>query len=79
VISDVVADLIVEMDRTLNTTTVTITHDMKVAFKIADRVAMLHGGRIVEQGSPEEFQRSSNPIVQQFIEGRAEGPLTETA
>lgn len=79
VISDVVADLIVEMDRTLNTTTVTITHDMKVAFKIADRVAMLYGGRIVEQGSPEEFQRSSNPIVQQFIEGRAEGPLTETA
>lgn len=79
VISDVVADLIVEMDRTLNTTTVTITHDMKVAFKIADRVAMLFGGRIVEQGPPDVFQRSTNPIVQQFIEGRAEGPLTENA
>jgi phospholipid/cholesterol/gamma-HCH transport system ATP-binding protein len=76
VISDVVADLIREMDRTLNTTTISITHDMKVAFKIADRVAMLHHGRIVEQGTPEEFQRSPNPIVQQFIEGRAEGPLT---
>ncbi len=77
VISDVIAELIVEMDRTLNTTTVTITHDMKVAFKIADRVGMLYKGRIVEEGTPEEFQQSANPIVQQFIEGRAEGPLTE--
>jgi phospholipid/cholesterol/gamma-HCH transport system ATP-binding protein len=76
VISDVIADLIVEMDQTLHTTTVTITHDMKVAFKIADRVAMLHRGRIIEEGSPETFQTSRNPIVQQFIEGRSSGPLT---
>lgn len=77
VISDVIADLIREMDHTLNTTTVTITHDMKVAFKIADRVAMLYKGAIIEEGTPEEFQSSANPIVQQFIEGRAEGPLTQ--
>ncbi|HVS32490.1 MAG TPA: ABC transporter ATP-binding protein [Thermoanaerobaculia bacterium] len=77
VISDVIADLIVEMDETLHTTTVTITHDMKVAFKIADRVAMLYRGRIIEEGSPDVFQASKNPIVQQFIEGRAQGPLTE--
>jgi len=77
VISDVVADLIVEMDHTLNTTTVTITHDMKVAFKIADRVAMLHKGRLVEVAPPEEFRRSTNPFVMQFIEGTAKGPLTE--
>ena len=76
VISDVIAELIVEMDETLNTTTVTITHDMKVAFKIADRVAMLHQGSIIENGTPEQFQRSTNPIVQQFIDGRAEGPMT---
>lgn len=74
--SDVVANLILEMGRKLNTTTVTITHDMKVAFKIADRVAMLHHGRIIEQGTPQEFRRSANPIVQQFVEGRARGPLT---
>jgi phospholipid/cholesterol/gamma-HCH transport system ATP-binding protein len=78
VFSDVIADLILEMDATLNTTTVTITHDMKVAFKIADRVAMLFKGQIIEQGSPEEFQASTNPIVRQFIEGRAHGPLTES-
>jgi phospholipid/cholesterol/gamma-HCH transport system ATP-binding protein len=77
VISDVVAELIVEMDQKLGTTTVTITHDMKVAFKIADRVAMLFDGQIVEEGTPETFQASQNPIVRQFIEGRAEGPLTE--
>jgi phospholipid/cholesterol/gamma-HCH transport system ATP-binding protein len=77
VISDVIADLILEMDSTLNSTTVSITHDMKVAFKIADRVAMLYDGHIVEQGTPYEFQQSTNPIVRQFIEGRAEGPLTE--
>ena len=77
VISDVVAELIMEMDQKLGTTTVTITHDMKVAFKIADRVAMLCNGRIIEEGTPEEFQASTNPVVQQFIEGRAVGPLTE--
>src|SRR5438477_4994453 len=77
VISDVIAELIREMDKTLNTTTVTITHDMKVAFKIADRVDMLVNGKIVEEGTPEQFQRSTNPIVEQFIEGRAEGPLTQ--
>jgi phospholipid/cholesterol/gamma-HCH transport system ATP-binding protein len=76
VISDVIAELIREMDVKLATTTVTITHDMKVAFKIADRVAMLYRGHIIEQGTPEQFQASKNPIVQQFIEGRAEGPLT---
>ena len=76
VISDVIASLIREMDVKLATTTVTITHDMKVAFKIADRVAMLHRGHIIEDGTPVQFQASTNPIVQQFIEGRAEGPLT---
>lgn len=76
VISDVIAELIQEMDDTLHTTTITITHDMKVAFKIADRIAMLYDGKIIEQGSPEEFQQSPNAFVRQFIEGRAEGPLT---
>jgi phospholipid/cholesterol/gamma-HCH transport system ATP-binding protein len=77
VISDIIAELICEMDLKLGTTTVTITHDMKVAFKVADRVAMLYDGKIIEEGTPEEFQQSTNPIVQQFIEGRAEGPLTD--
>jgi phospholipid/cholesterol/gamma-HCH transport system ATP-binding protein len=77
VISDIIAELICEMDLKLGTTTVTITHDMKVAFKVADRVAMLYDGQIIEEGTPEQFQESTNPIVRQFIEGRAEGPLTD--
>ncbi|MDX1583187.1 MAG: ABC transporter ATP-binding protein [Thermoanaerobaculia bacterium] len=76
VISDVIGDLIKEMDETLHATAVTITHDMKIAFKIADRIAMIHQGEIIERGSVEEFRNSSNPMVQQFIEGRAEGPMT---
>ena len=76
VISAVVAELICEMDDKFGTTNVTITHDMKVAFQIADRVAMLHEGRIIEIGTADEFQASTNPIVRQFIEGRADGPLT---
>jgi phospholipid/cholesterol/gamma-HCH transport system ATP-binding protein len=79
VISDVIAELIREMDETLDTTTVTITHDMKVAFKIADRVAMIYQGQIIEQGTPSQFQASQNPMVQQFVEGRAAGPLTVEA
>ena len=77
VISDVIADLIVEMDEKLHTTTVTITHDMKVAFKIADRIAMIHEGKIIEDDTPDAFAASANPSVQQFIAGRAKGPLTE--
>ncbi|MFN2443951.1 MAG: ABC transporter ATP-binding protein [Thermoanaerobaculia bacterium] len=79
VMSDVVADLIIEMDDKLGATAITITHDMKVAFKIADKVAMIHEGRIIEQSPPEEFEKSTNPIVRQFVEGRADGPLTDEA
>lgn len=77
VISAIIAELIVEMDHRLHVTTITITHDMKVAFRIADRVAMIHKGTIIEDGTPDAFRSSSNPIVQQFIAGRAEGPLTD--
>lgn len=77
VISDVIADQIKDLDETLEATAVTITHDMKVAFKIADKVAMIHEGQIIEQGTCQEFRDSTNPMVRQFIEGRAEGPMTE--
>lgn len=79
VMSDVVADLIVEMDHKLGVTTVTITHDMKVAFKIADRIAMIHEGRIIGEGTPQQFSALQDPRVRQFLEGRAEGPLTAEA
>ena len=59
----------------LRSTAVTITHDMASAFRIADRIGMLHQGRIIATAPPEEFRRLDDPRVRQFLEGRAEGPL----
>jgi phospholipid/cholesterol/gamma-HCH transport system ATP-binding protein len=72
----VIDELIVAMRKDLGSTTVTITHDMRSAFRIADRVAMLHQGRIVAIAPPDEFRQLEDPRVQQFIHGLAEGPLT---
>ena len=76
ILADQINGLIRDLQKRLNVTSVTITHDMISAYKIADRIAMLHKGRIGEVGTPGEIQDSSNPIVQQFIHGRAEGPIT---
>jgi phospholipid/cholesterol/gamma-HCH transport system ATP-binding protein len=75
IMADAINDLIVEMKEKLKVTSITITHDMKSAYKIADRIAMLCQGKIIEVGSPEEIKNSSNPIVQQFIQGKSEGPI----
>lgn len=63
----------------LATTTVTITHDMTSAFRIADRIGMLHQGRILAVAPPEEFRAIPDPRLQQFIRGEADGPLTAVA
>ena len=73
--ADAINDLIVKMREKLNVTSVTITHDMKSAYKIADRIAMLYNGVIVAEGSPSEIRNTSDAVVRQFIEGRAEGPI----
>ena len=75
IMADVINDLIVKCVREVGTTAVSITHDMVSARKIADRIAMLHGGRIVWHGPAAEIDRSGNPFVDQFINGRAEGPI----
>ena len=75
IMADVINDLIVKCVREVGATAVSITHDMVSARKIADRIAMLHGGRIVWHGPTEEIDRSGNPFVDQFINGRAEGPI----
>ncbi len=76
IMADVINELICQMNRQLRVTSVTITHDMKSAYKIADRIAMLYLGKILEVGTPEEIRNSPNPIVQQFITGSAVGPIT---
>ena len=75
IMADVINDLIVECVRELGATAVSITHDMVSARKIADRIAMLHKGRIIWQGPAAEIDRTGNPYVDQFVNGRAEGPI----
>jgi phospholipid/cholesterol/gamma-HCH transport system ATP-binding protein len=70
-------EVIVGVRENLGSTTITITHDIDSAFRIADRVGMLHQGKIVALAPPAEFERLLDERVQQFIHGRAHGPLTD--
>jgi len=63
------------MKKELRVTSVVITHDMASSYKVADRIAMLYQGQIIEIGAPEGIKNSKNPVVQQFIHGHAEGPI----
>ena len=73
--ADAINDLVIRMKKELGVATLIITHDMVSAYKVADRIGMLYGGQIVEMGSPEQIKNSDNQVVQQFIHGRAEGPI----
>ncbi len=77
IMADVINDLIIKTVRGLGATTLSITHDMASARKIADYVAMIYKGRIIWQGPVAELDRSGNEYVEQFIHGRAEGPITD--
>jgi phospholipid/cholesterol/gamma-HCH transport system ATP-binding protein len=73
--SDVINDLIADCVHRLGASALSITHDMASARKIAHRIAMLYQGRIIWQGPVAEIDSSGNPYVDQFIHGRAEGPI----
>ena len=75
IMSDSIADLVLDTQRSLQTTYILITHDIPFTYKIADKIAMLHEGRIIEQGTIDEMKKNPNPVVRQFLEGRAEGPI----
>ncbi|KAF0145944.1 MAG: putative ABC transport system ATP-binding protein [Nitrospirae bacterium] len=75
IMADAINDLIIEMKQKLAVTSVAITHDMHSAYKIADRIAMLYQGRIIEIGTPDEIKNTGNAIVRQFITGSAVGPI----
>ena len=76
IMADVINDLIVKCVAELGASAVSITHDMASARKIANRVAMLYEGRIIWHGPIDDIDASGNPYVDQFIHGRAEGPIT---
>ncbi len=76
--ADLINRLIRRLQERLRITSIAVTHDMRSAYHIADRIAMLHEGRIHAIGTPAEIQASADPAVRQFIEGSAEGPLLPT-
>ena len=75
IMADVINNLIVDCVKRLGATTISITHDMASARKIADDIAMIHKGQIIWQGEANQVNRSDNAYVDQFIHGRAEGPI----
>ena len=76
IMADVINELIVTCTRDLGATTISITHDMASARKIADKVAMIYKGEIIWAGPRDDIDDSGNPYVDQFIRGSAEGPIT---
>jgi phospholipid/cholesterol/gamma-HCH transport system ATP-binding protein len=75
IMADVINNLIVKLDQDLDITSVVVTHDLASAYKVADRIAMLHDGVVIWEGTPDEIRNTDHPLVRQFIEGRAEGPI----
>lgn len=73
--ADVINNLISERVKALGATALSITHDMASAMKIADEIAMLYEGRIIWRGPASEVMTSGNPMVDQFVHGRADGPI----
>jgi len=74
--ADSINNLIRSLHDKLKVTSVVVTHDMRSAYKIADRIAMLYQGRIIAEGLPSEIQNTQDPVVFQFINGMSQGPIT---
>ncbi len=68
--ADVINELILKLQKELGVTSVVVTHDMKSAYKIADRIVMLHNGKIIADGDADHIRNHPHPVVQQFIEGQ---------
>ncbi|MEI7790379.1 MAG: ATP-binding cassette domain-containing protein [Alphaproteobacteria bacterium] len=75
IMADIINDLIVSTVKDVGATALSITHDMTSARKISDKIAMLYGGKIIWQGPTSGIDHSGNPYVDQFIHGKAEGPI----
>ena len=77
VISAVIDELIINLTERTKVTSIIVTHLMDSAFRVATRMAMLHRGKIVEEGTPEQMRQSNNPVLVQFLNGSTEGPMLE--
>lgn len=77
VMTDVIGRIILDLKHELGVTTITITHDLKSAFEIADRIALLFRGECIALEAPESFKVNPHPVVQQFLRGDADGPFLQ--
>jgi len=75
IMADVINNLILHLQKTINVTSIVVTHDMKSAYKVSNRIAMLYQGKIVGIGTPNEIENTKNPIIRQFIDGKSDGPI----
>ncbi len=69
--------MIRSIQKELGVTSVVVTHDLETAYYVGDRIGLLHAGRLIQAGSPEEIKNSDDPAVKQFINGESEGPMTD--
>ncbi len=77
VIASVIDELIISLTEKSKVTSITVTHEMDSAFRIATRMAMLYQGKVIEEDEPEKFKRSKDPVVAQFLSGSTKGPILE--
>jgi phospholipid/cholesterol/gamma-HCH transport system ATP-binding protein len=75
IMADVINNLIIKLNDELEITSVVVTHDLASAYKVGDRIAMLHNGKIIFIGTPDEIRSSDNDTVRQFVAGSADGPI----
>ena len=75
IMADVINNLIIKLSNDLKITSVVVTHDLASAYKVGHRIAMLHDGVVIFSGTPDQVKNTDHPIVRQFIEGRAFGPI----
>jgi phospholipid/cholesterol/gamma-HCH transport system ATP-binding protein len=74
--ADMINELIVNINKKLGVTSIAVTHDMASAYKIADRIIMLYGGKMVWDGTPDQIKQTNDPVVKQFITGSSIGPIS---
>jgi phospholipid/cholesterol/gamma-HCH transport system ATP-binding protein len=75
IMADVINRLIRDLQKRLGVTSIVVTHDLISAYHVADRMAMLYGGKVVFSGTPDQVRATTVPMVKQFIEGSSEGPI----
>jgi len=71
----VIDELITGLGEKLGVASIVVTHEMQSAFRIADRMVLMHGGEVLAEGTPDAMRNSTDPVLQQFIQGKAEGPI----